>query len=185
MSPRVVAGAHNGRRLAAPRGAATRPTADRVREALFNLLGPVEGLRAIDLYAGSGAFGIEALSRGAAEVTLVDSDAAAVRVIRENLDRIREEEPKIVRSDASSFLRAAARRGEHWDLAFCDPPYRLAPRLGAELGRLLPAVLEPQARVACESSSRQPLVLALPLQKERRYGDTLISIYLAHQQEDR
>jgi 16S rRNA (guanine966-N2)-methyltransferase len=182
---RVVAGTHKGRRIAAPRGAATRPTSDRVREALFDLLGPVEGLHVLDLYAGSGALGIEALSRGAASATLVDSGAAAVRAARENLARIGDGRASAVRADALAFLRGAARRGERWDLVFCDPPYRLAPRLGAELGRLLSPVLGPRARVACESSVRQPLQLPLPLLKERRYGDTLVTIHLAGLDEER
>ncbi len=85
---RVVAGEHRGQRLTAPRRAGTRPTADRVREALFSILGPVAGLRVLDLYAGSGALGIEALSRGAAEATFVDSDPAALRAVRDNLERL-------------------------------------------------------------------------------------------------
>ena len=85
---RVVAGEHRGQRLTAPRRAGTRPTADRVREALFSILGHVEGLRVLDLYAGSGALGIEALSRGAGETTFVDSDPAALRAVRDNLERL-------------------------------------------------------------------------------------------------
>jgi 16S rRNA (guanine966-N2)-methyltransferase len=173
---RVVAGTYRGQRLAAPRRA-TRPTADRVREALFSMLGPVEGLAVLDLFAGSGALGIEALSRGGASATFVDSDAAATRVVRSNLERIGAESGHVVRADALDFLRGAARRGERWDLVLCDPPYRLAPRLGEPLGRLLGKVLAPGARVVCESSSRQPLDLDLPLLKERRYGDTRIAIY--------
>jgi 16S rRNA (guanine966-N2)-methyltransferase len=174
---RVVAGIYKGRRLAAPRGRSTRPTADRVRESVFNLLGPVEGARVLDLYAGSGALGIEALSRGAAAATFVDSDARAVSAVRANLERLEIEQARVVRASAPSFLRSAARAGERWDLAFCDPPYRLAPRLAPELGKLLPPVLEAQARIVCESSHRQPLRLGLPLLSERRYGDTVIAIY--------
>ena len=85
---RVVAGAYAGRRLTAPRGDRTRPTPERVREALFSILGPVDELRVLDLYAGSGALGIEALSRGARTATFVDSDAAAARAVRENLERV-------------------------------------------------------------------------------------------------
>jgi len=174
---RVVAGIHKGRRLAAPKGRSTRPTADSVRESIFNLLGPVAGARVLDLYAGSGALGIEALSRGAAAATFVDSDARAVAAARSNLERLEIEQARVVKAGAASFLRSAARAGEHWSLAFCDPPYRLAPRLAPELGKLLPPVLEVEARIVCESSHRQPLRLALPLVSERRYGDTVISIY--------
>ena len=82
-----------------------------------------------------------------------------------------------MRSDAIAFLRNAARHGEQWDLVFCDPPYRLAARLGEPLSRMLEPVLAPGARVVCESSHRQPLDLDLPLEKERRYGDTRIAVY--------
>jgi 16S rRNA (guanine966-N2)-methyltransferase len=174
---RVIAGIHKGRRLAAPRGRSTRPTGDRVRESVFNLLGPVTGARVLDLYAGSGALGIEALSRDAASATFVDSDVRAVAAVRANLEWLEIEQAGVVRASVPSFLRSAARDGERWDLAFCDPPYRLAPRLAPELGKLLPPVLEAEARIVCESSHRQPLRLDLPIVTERRYGDTLIAIY--------
>jgi 16S rRNA (guanine966-N2)-methyltransferase len=150
-----------------------------VREALFSILGPVAGLRVLDLYAGSGALGIEALSRGAATATFVDSDRAAVRAVEENLARIGVQEARVFRADALSFLRGAARHGDTWDLALLDPPYRLAPRLGSALGTLLVPVLDTGARIVCESSVRHPLQLGLPLLTERRYGDTLISVHAA------
>jgi 16S rRNA (guanine966-N2)-methyltransferase len=174
---RVVAGEYRGRRLTAPRRAGTRPTADRVREALFSILGPVAGLRVLDLYAGSGALGIEALSRGAAEATFVDSDRAAVAAVRENLERIGAQEARIFRAEARSFLRGAARHGDAWDLVLLDPPYRLAPRLGPALGTLLVPVLGAGARIVCESSTGHPLQLDLPLLTERTYGDTLIAVH--------
>lgn len=173
---RIVAGQFKGHPLRSPRRA-TRPTQDRVREAVFSMLGPLEDLAVLDLYAGSGALGIEALSRGAGSASFVDSDAAAVKAIRGNLERTRAEGGRISRSDALAFLRNAARHGEHWDLVFCDPPYRLAARLGEPLSRMLEPVLAPGARVVCESSYRQPLELDLPLEKERRYGDTRIAVY--------
>jgi 16S rRNA (guanine966-N2)-methyltransferase len=173
---RVVAGRFKGHPLRAPRRA-TRPTLDRVREALFSILGPLDGLAVLDLYAGSGALGIEALSRGAARATFVDSDAAAVRAVRDNVERTRAGDAHVVRSDALAFLRSADRHGERWDLVFCDPPYRLAARLGEPLSRMLEPVLAPGARVVCESSHRQPLELELPLDLERRYGDTQIAVY--------
>jgi 16S rRNA (guanine(966)-N(2))-methyltransferase RsmD len=174
---RVVAGRHKGRRLAAPRGAAVRPTADRVREAIFNLLGPVDDEAVLDLFAGSGALAIEALSRGAACATLVDSAPAAVSAVRGNLEALGIDRARVVRADVRAFLRSAARRGERWDLVFCDPPYRLADRLGPSLGELLAAVMASEARVVCESSTRQPLRLELPLVLERSYGDTLITVH--------
>jgi 16S rRNA (guanine966-N2)-methyltransferase len=176
---RVVAGEYGGQRIAAPRRAGTRPTQDKVREALFSVLGPVDGLRVLDLYAGSGALGIEALSRGARDATFVDSDKAAARIVRENLERLGVEGARVFRADALSFLRGAARHGDRWDLVLCDPPYRLAPRLGATLGPLLAPVLETGARIVCESSVKHPMRLDLPLIGERRYGDTALLLYAA------
>ena len=173
---RVVAGQFKGHPLRSPRPT-TRPTLDRVREAVFSMLGPLDGLDVLDLYAGSGALGIEALSRGAVSAMFVDSDAAATKAIRQNLERTGAEAGRVMRADALGFLRNAARHGERWDLAFCDPPYRLAARLGEPLSRMLEPVLAPGARVVCESAHRQPLELDLPLEKERRYGDTRIAVY--------
>jgi 16S rRNA (guanine(966)-N(2))-methyltransferase RsmD len=179
VSLRVVAGEYGGRRLAAPRRAGTRPTQDRVREALFSVLGPLGGVRVLDLFAGSGALGIEALSRGAREATFVDSDPAAARVVRQNLERLGAGEARVFRADALSFLRGAARHGDRWDLVLCDPPYRLAHRLGATLGPLLVPVLETGGRIVCESSVKDPMRLDLPLLDERRYGDTRIAVHSA------
>jgi 16S rRNA (guanine966-N2)-methyltransferase len=175
---RVVAGRFKGHQLRSPRRT-TRPTLDRVREAVFNMLGPLDGLTVLDLYAGSGALGIEALSRGAKSAVFVDSDASAVRAVRDNLERTSSTEEAVMRADALAFLRNAARRGDRWDLVFCDPPYRLAARLGEPLSRMLKPVLTPGARVVCESEHRQPLELDLPLDRERRYGDTRIAVYFA------
>jgi 16S rRNA (guanine966-N2)-methyltransferase len=178
---RVISGAYGGRRLRAPAGRDTRPTSDRVREALFSLLGDeVHGARVLDLFAGSGALGIEALSRGAQGATFVDSSEAAARCIRANLEAL-SLRADVRRSDASAFLRSASSRGHHYDLVFLDPPYSSAVRVGAELMPRLPDVLAPGATVVCESARRQPLALDLPLRDERRYGDTLIRIHDSHQ----
>jgi 16S rRNA (guanine966-N2)-methyltransferase len=141
------------------------------------MLASVKGARVLDLYAGSGALGIESISRGAAEATFVDSDVAAVRAVRQNLARLGIEQARVARAGVGPFLKDAARKGECWDLVFCDPPYRLAHRLGRDLEALLPGVLAPEARIVCESSTKQPLQLTFPLETERRYGDTLICIY--------
>ena len=173
---RIVAGTYGGRRLAAPRGGRTRPTADRVREALFSMLGPLADARVLDLFAGSGALGLEALSRGAAEATFVDSSAASVAAVRANLEAVGGE-AEVRRADALRFLRTAAGETRHYDLVLLDPPYRSAERLGRELSEALPGVLAPAALVVCESDRRAPLPLDLPLKDERRYGDTLIRIH--------
>jgi 16S rRNA (guanine966-N2)-methyltransferase len=173
---RVVAGKLGGRPLLAPRGPATRPTSDRVREALFSVLGIVEGLRVLDLFAGSGALGIEALSRGAASATFVDSSPAAVAAIRRNLEAL-ELTAEVRRQDFRSYLRRARIGARQYDLVLLDPPYRHASTLGRELSRALAPVLAPSARVVAESDRRSRLELELPLADERRYGDTLIRIY--------
>jgi 16S rRNA (guanine966-N2)-methyltransferase len=173
---RVIAGAHRGRPLRAPRGAETRPTSDRVREALFSILGDVGGLTVLDLFAGSGALAIEALSRGAAEATLVDRSAGAIEAIRRNLETLGID-AEVVRADAVAWCEQAKRRARQYDLVFLDPPYRHGSLLGETLTTALGGVLTPRARVVAESDRREPLGLGLPLLDERRYGDTLIQIH--------
>jgi 16S rRNA (guanine966-N2)-methyltransferase len=170
---RVVAGVFKGRRLAAPRGTRTRPTADRVREALFSMLGDVGGARVLDLYAGSGALGIEALSRGADSAVFVERDAKAVAAIERNLAAVGVEET-VVRQDVERFL---ARADGAFDLVFCDPPYDSAARLAGPLAEHLPALCAEDARIVTESDKRNPLVLPFPLLVERAYGDTRIAIH--------
>ncbi len=173
---RVIAGSRRGARLIAPRGVSTRPTSDRVREALFSILGPVEGSRVLDLFAGSGALAIEALSRGAGSATLVDSSAAAIRVIERNLAALGLS-AEVRRSRALGYLEAARSAARQYDLVFLDPPYRQTSSLGQPLSTALEPVLAPGARVVAESDRRAPLELDQPLLDERRYGDTLIRIY--------
>ena len=174
LGVRVVAGQWRGRKLVAPEGLDTRPTADRPREALFSMLGPLEGLDVLDLYAGSGALGIEALSRGAASATFVDSASAAVAAINSNLSTLGAT-GAVHRRDALEWLAAA---GGTYDLVFVDPPYSSAPSLAGTLTELLPAVLSEGARVVTESDKRTPLHLPLPLHRERTYGNTRIAIHL-------
>src|SRR5947208_10983261 len=149
---RVIAGSRKGHRLSAPRGLDTRPTSDRVRENVFNMLGPLEGARVLDLFAGSGALAIEALSRGAAHAVIVERDGRAVEVIRANLEALGlgEDEARVVHAPARAALRDASARGDAYDLVLLDPPYRDAPALGRELSEALPAVLAPAARVVTE-----------------------------------
>jgi 16S rRNA (guanine966-N2)-methyltransferase len=170
---RVVAGAFKGRRLAAPRGMRTRPTADRVREALFSMLGDIEGARVLDLYAGSGALGIEALSRGAAAATFVERDARAVAAIERNLAAVGVE-AELIRDDAARFLANAVGQ---FDLVFCDPPYDSAAAVAGTLTERLPALTAPDARIVTESDKRNPLEVPFPLLRERTYGDTRIAIH--------
>jgi 16S rRNA (guanine966-N2)-methyltransferase len=171
---RIIAGRWGGRRLIAPPGRGTRPTSDRVREALFSILGPLDGERVLDLFAGSGALGLEALSRGAAQATFVERERAALRALRDNVADLGAE-AEVVAGDALAFLRAARERGAQYDLVFLDPPYRAA--AGLAQGLDLAPVLAGGGRVVGESDRREPLELPMPLTDERRYGDTLIRIY--------
>jgi 16S rRNA (guanine966-N2)-methyltransferase len=170
---RIVAGAFKGRRLAAPRGVRTRPTADRVREALFSMLGDVSGARVADLYAGSGALGIEALSRGAASAVFVERDPVAVAAIERNLAPLAVE-ATVVRADVARWL---ARAEGPFELVFCDPPYDSASRLAGQLAERLPAICADDARIVTESDKSHPLELPFPLLTERTYGHTRIAIH--------
>jgi len=173
---RVVAGEYRGRRLEAPAGTATRPTSDRVREAVFNILGDVSGAVVLDLFAGSGALGIEALSRGAAAATFVDRDERALAAVRANLEAFGAV-ARVVRTDAIAFLKR--QDGAGYDLIFVDPPYDSAPELGRGLSELLPEVVAEDAVIVTESDKRSPLELTLPLADERTYGDTRIGFHRA------
>ena len=172
---RVVAGEFKGRRLVAPPGSRTRPTADRVREALFSMLGDVSGARVLDLYAGSGALGIEALSRGAEAAVFVERDRAALTALQRNLEATCAR-GEVRRQDVARFL---ARPEGTFDLVFCDPPYDVASAIADALVGALPAMTSTDARIVTESDKRNPLLLPLPLLVERAYGDTRIAIHSA------
>ena len=174
---RVVAGAFGGRRLKTAPGKRTRPTAERVREALFSILGPVDEMRVADLYAGSGALGIEALSRGASHATFVEHDSRTADIVRFNLAALDVvDESEVVVWDALLWLQSVAGSAA-FDLVLIDPPYSSAPRLGEPLSELLPQVLAPNATIVTESDKRKPLELDIVLWDERVYGDTRIAIH--------
>jgi len=179
---RIIAGEWRRRLLQAPPGEVTRPTADRTRETLFAMLtsrlGSFDELAIADLFAGSGALGLEALSRGAATATFVDSAPSALRVLRANLEALGAE-AEVVRADALRWLAAPRAAQRHYSLVFLDPPYRRAGELGAVLSAALPGVLASEALVVAESDRRAPLELTMPTIDERRYGDTLIRLHAA------
>jgi 16S rRNA (guanine966-N2)-methyltransferase len=173
---RVIAGAYRGRTLRAPPGRATRPTSDRVREALFSIIGDVEGMRVLDLFAGSGALGIEALSRGAAHAVFVEASWRTAAVIRANLRALGEPPAEIRVEDALRHITKVAGQATY-DLVFADPPYSSATHLGESLSERLPGVLHERSLTVTESDKRAPLALTLPLVDERVYGDTRIAIH--------
>lgn len=150
-----------------------RPTTERVREAVFSMLGDVAGVRVLDVFCGSGALGIEALSRGAEEATFVDTRTA---LVRENLEALGlADTAAVARKDALRWLRGAS--PESFDLVLCDPPYDLPRAKAEQLDPLVCAVVAPGGRVIAESSARSPLALGLELDRERRYGETLVRLY--------
>ena len=169
---RIVAGELGGRRIRAPRGGFVRPTSDRVREAVFSILGEIDGAAALDLFCGTGALGIEAVSRGAASATLVDTAVGSAARNVGDLDL--GERCRIVRADAIHFLR---RDDAVYDLIFCDPPYRLARRLAPDLDKLLGARLREDGLVIVETAADGGIDLSLPLVTERTYGGSLIRIH--------
>jgi 16S rRNA (guanine966-N2)-methyltransferase len=171
---RIIAGERRGATIAAPPGLATRPTGDRVREAAFNLIGPVDDATVLDLYAGSGALGLEALSRGAASATFVESDRAACRVIAENLAKLRFTGARVTCADAIWTLRQETRT---YDLVLVDPPYEQWDELEPKLGELLGRVLAKDGLLVVETGSRTQPALPLALRTSRRYGSARLTLF--------
>lgn len=178
---RVIAGEFGGRRIAAPPGRSTRPTADRVREAIFSIIGPVGGLDVLDLFAGSGALGIEALSRGARSATFVESDHRALGAIRQNLAVLGlADRGRVVGADWRQALARERTAGMTFGLCLIDPPYTLLMKIFDELGPLVLPVLAPRARVVVERSSRTSPpefpTLHTASRIDRDYGDTALTV---------
>ena len=171
---RIIAGSRKGSRISAPKGVDTRPTGDRVREAAFNLIGPVDDASVLDLFAGSGAMGMEALSRGACSAVFVESDREACRAIDRNLEKLGLTGARVVCDDVLRFL---ARERSRYDLVLVDPPYEMVESLQMALSTYLPAVLVEDGLIVLESSAR--LEPELPLQKRtsRRYGSARLTLF--------
>ena len=208
---RVVGGEWRGRPLVAPAGRGTRPTSDKVREAMFDVLlalqevraggdaapaaGPLGGHVVLDLFAGSGALGIEALSRGAGACTFVEHERAALRALRANLERLgvtvgardRREEgddgraarARVLAADARRALRADARRGARYTLLFADPPYDCYAEVRPALARLLGPLLAPRAVLVIETAAGTAAGLPWTIVREKRYGDTRVTFLVA------
>jgi len=193
---RVIAGTLGGRKLQVPRGRATRPTSDRVREALFSVLGLIDGWRVLDLYAGSGALAVEALSRGAARAVLIERAKPALRAIAGNLQALGLQDRATVLGGPAARLLAVAVNHGPFDLILVDPPYQEvgSGRIAALLDRFLaehrrrwgqrdgprPAGRpSPALRIALEHSARDapPQLGAAHLEATRLYGDTAVSLY--------
>lgn len=181
---RIIGGAVGGRRIRAPHGSGTRPTSDKVRGALFNILGPPdENARVLDLFAGAGALGLEALSRGAAHATFVDKDGGAVRCVEENAGALGfGERVRVQRGEAQTVLGRLERAGERFTWVFIDPPYATdeAVRALTVLGKPPAPLLADDAVVVVEHDRRRApddAYGALARADRRRYGDTEISFF--------
>ena len=178
---RIISGAARGRTLKVPDGREIRPTPDRVREALFSILTPtLRGASFLDLYAGTGAVGLEALSRGAARAVLVERAPGHVAVIRANLQTTRLPGASIEQGEVLRVLERLAARGERFDLVFVDPPYAAEPERIACLARLARGdLLGVEGRIVVEMAARVPAATidSLLLTRECRYGDTRLDFY--------
>lgn len=180
---RIVSGTFKGRRLSSFKGMDIRPTSDKVREAIFNIL-PREFpfKKVLDLFAGTGAMGLEALSRGAIEAAFVDGNAESIAVIRKNLEACGAHQARVFRSDAAASLRQFSRKGEKFDLIIIDPPYS-STLLKESLETIdREGLLAPGGVIVAETGKRMGLVAglkALEVYDERRYGDTVV-YFLKH-----
>jgi len=174
---RIIAGERKGHTIYAPKGLDTRPTSDRVRENVFNIVAPwVEDARVLDLYAGSGAMGLEALSRGAATVVFVEADADAARTIERNLDKLRLTGATVVRQSATVALTQEAAAGRKYDLVLADPPYSMTDY--DQLARYLPTVLSDDGLLVFESAARvEPDLPGLAVRTTRKYGSTRVTVF--------
>jgi 16S rRNA (guanine966-N2)-methyltransferase len=182
---RVIGGHLSGRRFRVPQGE-VRPTSDRVREALFGRLADLDGLRVLDLYAGSGALGIEAISRGALEATFVERDLRVLRVLRGNLAALGiDSVTAVVEGDVPAAVGRLGRAGARFDLVLIDPPYGSEEPSRAFEALVDSAVLAPGAMVVLERDRRHPSPGAegLSALDERRYGDTVVARFIAGQTE--
>jgi 16S rRNA (guanine966-N2)-methyltransferase len=174
---RIIAGSRKGHTIQAPKGMATRPTSDRAREAAFNLIGPVDGVSVLDLFAGSGAMGLEALSRDAASAVFVESDRDACRAIERNLDKLRLR-GTVICDDALRALTTETAARRRYDLVLLDPPYGSFPKMQTALATYLPAVLAPDGLLVVETEERvEPELPPLARRTSRRYGAARITLF--------
>jgi 16S rRNA (guanine966-N2)-methyltransferase len=174
---RIIAGENRGAKILAPKGHDTRPTADRVREAAFNLIGPVDGATVLDLFAGSGAYGLEALSRGAEAAVFAEADQAACAAIRRNLEKLRLTGATVLCRDAIQVLSEEAASGRRYDLVLVDPPYRLFSDVQTGLATYLPQVLAEDGRAVVETHAKEEPELPLAVRTSRRYGSARLTLF--------
>ena len=172
---RIIAGSRKGHRIEAPQGTSTRPKGDRVRESTFSLVGPVDDAHVLDLYAGSGALGIEALSRGAARATFVDSDRAACRAIDRNLEKLRLTGATVLCAPVETVLAREVTAGRKYDLVLLDPPYDMTDH--EPLARYVPRLLAEDGLVVFETAARVEPELPLAKRTSRKYGSVRVTLF--------
>lgn len=179
---RVIAGSHRGRRLSGPQGTSLRPTSDKVREALFSILGTkVSGGRFLDLYAGTGAVGIEALSRGASAVTFVESNPTAIQLLQKNLQTCQLlVRAQVCAGQASAFLEQKERWDGPYDILFADPPYAAPDEIHTLIHAWRPGLLSEHATMIIEQDSRAEMPASInyaTLLRRYQYGDSALYLY--------
>ena len=174
---RIIAGEKRGAKIVAPKGHDTRPTGDRVREAAFNLIGPVEGATVLDLFAGSGAYGLEALSRGAVSAVFAEADQAAYNAIRHNVQKLRLTGATLLHRDAIQVLAEEAAAGRKYDLVLLDPPYRMYSSMQDRIALYLPAVLAEDGVAVVETHAKEEPELPLSKRTSRRYGSARLTLF--------
>jgi len=174
---RIIAGERKGHHIKVPRGGDVRPTSERVREALFAALDDIQGLSVLDLFAGTGALGLEALSRGAGRCTFVEADPAVVAILSANIRLLRYEgAASVLPFDYRRAIRLLAGGQSSFDLLFVDPPYRMLADVQAALTPVLPRLLAPGSLVVIEGPRRIGVDLGLEVVFERRYADTVVTM---------
>ena len=172
---RIVAGAKRGHRLKVPKEAGLRPTGEKVREAVFDVLGPVAGLRSLDLFAGTGALGLEALSRGAASCVFVEADPAVAAVLRGNISTLGyEQATRVIVADYRRAAGLLAAPAPAFDLLFLDPPYRMLQDVEVALSPLLPGLVTDDGLVVFEGPRASRVSFGQVVVFDRLYGDTRI-----------
>jgi len=179
---RIIGGQFKSRLIMMPKGVEIRPTQDKVRQAIFNMLADLNGKRVLELFAGSGAFGIESISRGASYVTFVDNNFRCVKTIKANLDSlsIHSRYYDVIRASALSILPSLEKEGNKFDLIFMDPPYHLEMAKKCLINIDSCDILSPNSLIVVEHFKKDVIVAGfktLVLEKERRYGDTLVTMY--------
>lgn len=177
---RIIAGSHRGRKILCPTSD-TRPTMDRVREALFSILGPLDDDVVVDFYAGSGALGFEALSRGARRATLVESDREAARVIRHNATKLGFDDACQVLEGSVERSRSDLSSGPPINLVLADPPWRISAQAVHVVARVVRGLLAPEATIVVGHAAREALELSsedgLELESCRRWGGSALSLF--------